>query len=188
MKLIQIALMVMIFVSCESHQDEKEPTPIDLDTEQSIIQDAILSTQQLLIGKLMSHVDSLDLEPAVRFCAENAQRLTDSISNELGYTIRRVSPKNRNSLNAASQADLMAYKHFENSISSGKLAKYHFDDVNQTYYAPIVLGMPLCLQCHGKLDERNTAAYALIQEFYPTDLAVDYDLGDLRGMWRVGKK
>lgn len=188
MKLMYFALAAAIFFSCATHQDEYEPTPIDLSTEESAIQDAILVTQQLLIGKLMAHVDSLDLEPAVRFCAENAQRLTDSISDELGYVIRRVSPENRNELNTVSKADMVAYRHFDKSKNAGKLAISYFDDVNQTYYAPIVLGMPLCLQCHGKAEDRNAAAFSLIQDFYPNDMAIDYGLGDLRGIWRVRKR
>ena len=188
MKLIQFVFMASILASCVEHQDEYAPTPIDLSKEETTIQDAIQSTQQLLIGKLMAHVYSADFEPAVRFCAENAQRLTDSMSMVLGYNIRRVSPKNRNDLNAVSKADLVAYKHFDKTMNSGKLAKSYFDDVNQTYYTPIVLGMPLCLQCHGKKEDRNAAAYAHIQDFYPKDLAVDYDFGDLRGLWRVTKK
>jgi hypothetical protein len=177
-----------MFLACESHQDEYQPTPIDLATEETTIQDAILTTQQLLIGKLLAHVDSSDLTPAVRFCAENAQRLTDSISNELGYSIKRISPMNRNDLNAVTKADLDAYKFFEKSKTSGQLAKSHFDALNQTYYAPIVLGMPLCLQCHGTKKDRNPDAYALIEELYPKDRAVDYSLGDLRAVWKVKKK
>ena len=187
MKRITLAIFASMLFACERHQDEQRPIPIDLSTEEKTIQDAILTTQQLLIGKLLTHVDSSDLTTAVRFCAENAQRLTDSISNELGYSIKRVSPMNRNDLNAVSEADLVAYKFFEKSKSSGQLAKSHFDSATQTYYAPIVLGMPLCLQCHGTQTDRNPRAYALIEEFYPKDRAVDYSLGDLRAVWKVKK-
>jgi hypothetical protein len=115
MKNYLVVLPLVLFLSCSDETSLHAPIKIDLVNEEEAIQDAIVSTQQLLIGKLMSHIDTLDFEPAVTFCAENAQRLTDSISLELGYRIRRVSPKNRNERNAVSKADLNAYKHFENT-------------------------------------------------------------------------
>jgi hypothetical protein len=45
--------------------------------------------------------------------------------------------------------------------------------------------MPLCLQCHGKPEERKADAYTLIEQYYPNDKAINYDLGALRGMWKV---
>ena len=54
------------------------------------------------------------------------------------------------------------------------------------YYAPIQI-KPLCLTCHGI---QNTDIHAdhltLINEHYPADEAVDYSLGELRGMWSIG--
>jgi hypothetical protein len=185
--LVFILLLNMAF-SCGTETPVHTPNPINLKTEEKSIQDAIQSTQQLLIGKLITHIDSNDFEPAIRFCAENAQRLTDSISKELGYDIRRISPKNRNEKNAASKIDWNAYHYFEKTKSSGQMAKSYFNELNQIYYAPIVLGMPVCLKCHGNEQERDRRASVLIQELYPRDRAVDYAQGDLRGVWRVAKK
>lgn len=181
-----LTLLITLF-SCSNETTDFAPKSIDLDKEEKAIQDAILQTQQLLVGKLLSYYDSLDLEPAVRFCAENAQRLTDSMSLELGYNLRRLSVNNRNKMNEVNKVDFDAHKHFEKTKVEGAMSKSYFDELNQLYYAPIVLGMPLCLQCHGRQEDRNGQAYALIQEYYPNDLAINYALGDLRGVWRVSK-
>jgi hypothetical protein len=181
-----IALLITLF-SCSNEVADYAPKALDLEKEEKAIQNAILQTQQLLVGKLLAYYDSLDLAPAVRFCAENAQRLTDSMSLELGYNLRRLSVKNRNQLNAVNKVDFDAYKHFQKTKAEGAMSKFYFDELNQLYFAPIVINTPLCLQCHGKQEDRNAKAYELIQEYYPNDHAIDYALGDLRGVWRVSK-
>lgn len=188
MKKILVAITAFALLSCGSEHQEYQPVQINLAEEEAEILNAIASTQQLLIQNLMAHVDSTDLEPAVRFCAENAQHLTDSISKELGYHIHRLSAKNRNIRNEMNQLDWKAYRHFEQTKSDGSMATSYFDEVNQTYYSPIVLGMPLCLKCHGDAQSRDEKAYAIIQEIYPRDLAIDYQLGEIRGVWQVRKR
>ncbi len=188
MKNVIFSISTLVLFSCANESIEYKPLPINLEEEEAQILDAIAATQQLLIQHLTARVDSTNLEPAVRFCAENAQRLTDSISNELGYAIRRISPKNRNTRNEATKKDWEVFRHFEKSKESGTMDKSYFDELNQTYYTPIVLGMPLCLKCHGTVETRDAQAYVIIQEYYPRDKAVDYALGDLRGLWSVRKK
>jgi len=153
--------------------------------EKNQIDNAILATQQLLIGKLVAQVESSNFESAVRFCARNAQHLTDSMSQAFGYNIRRISPRNRNENNVLNHNDELAFAHFENSLKAGAMDKYFIPKNAETYYAPILLGMPLCLQCHGKEEDRNAEAYTLVKQFYPNDKAINYDLGALRGMWKV---
>jgi hypothetical protein len=59
-------------------------------------------------------------------------------------------------------------------------------DGSTTFYAPIVIANPLCLQCHGT-PEKDIAPATLeaIQKHYPKDQATGYQLGDLRGLWSV---
>lgn len=187
-KLTFLAASVFFVSSCVYYQHEENvnvPEPWNPLEEQTEIDDAILATQQLLVGKLISHVDGENLDAAVHFCAKNAQTLTDSMSQVSGYQIRRISPKNRNELNALNADDKLAFSHFENSLASGTLDKFFVPENQNAYYTPILLGMPLCLQCHGKAEDRNPQAYALIQQYYPNDKAINYDLGALRGMWKV---
>lgn len=183
-----LAASMVFLSSCVYYQHEENvyvPEPWNPLEEQTQIDDAILATQQLLVGKLISHVDGENLDEAVHFCAKNAQTLTDSMSQVLGYDIRRISPQNRNDKNALNTDDALAFEQFENSLASGALDKFFVPENQNAYYTPILLGMPLCLQCHGKAEDRNPQAYALIQQYYPNDKAINYDLGALRGMWKV---
>ncbi len=187
-KFTVLAASMVFLSSCVYFQQEENayvPEPWNPLDEQTQIDDVILATQQLLVGKLISHVDGENLDEAVHFCAKNAQTLTDSMSQVLGYNIRRISPQNRNDKNALNADDALAFEQFENSLASGALEKFFVPENQNAYYTPILLGMPLCLQCHGKAEDRNPQTYALIQQYYPNDKAINYDLGALRGMWKV---
>jgi hypothetical protein len=49
-----------------------------------------------------------------------------------------------------------------------------------------VITNPLCLQCHGVAGRDILPATAtLLQKLYPQDQATGFQLGDLRGAWRV---
>ena len=52
------------------------------------------------------------------------------------------------------------------------------------YYEPIVV-QALCLKCHGQYDLVDDATAATLTSLYPDDKAVDYNVGDLRGMFVV---
>lgn len=54
------------------------------------------------------------------------------------------------------------------------------------FYAPILLAAPVCLQCHGRPEKDIApATMAAIKKLYPEDKATGFQLGDLRGLWRV---
>ena len=53
-------------------------------------------------------------------------------------------------------------------------------DDRSGYVEPIVL-QPLCLTCHG--DSLAPEVAARIQDLYPQDRAVGYEVGDLRGVF-----
>jgi hypothetical protein len=59
-------------------------------------------------------------------------------------------------------------------------------DETFTYYSPIVIQNHMCLLCHGEpgksMEQEN---HNFIKTKYPDDLATGYQLGDLRGAWKV---
>ena len=55
-----------------------------------------------------------------------------------------------------------------------------------TYYAPIMLNLPLCITCHGDSEKDiKPDVQAEISRLYPTDEATGFELGQLRGLWSV---
>lgn len=49
-------------------------------------------------------------------------------------------------------------------------------------------GMPTCLKCHGGAEDIAGGTRAVLAEKYPRDRATGYQLGDLRGMWKIGPR
>ena len=148
--------------------------------------DSLIGVVQMqLISKLTGTIEEKGLVAAAEFCSAHAQDLTDSLSEVLGYSIRRVSDKHRNPKNSLDTYDLEVMQAFRVSKEAGNMSTAQLNNANKTYYKPILLGMPVCLKCHGTIQERDAEAYEVIRRVYPADLAIDYELGDLRGMWVV---
>lgn len=153
--------------------------------DSDLMDSLINQVQQVLVTNLSYTIEQKGIEEAALFCSNQAQFLTDSVSRNIGYTVRRISDKHRNPLNHLSAYEQEVMLAFARSKEEGNLLYSQIDEVNKMYYKPILLGMPVCLKCHGDADERDADAYAVIQANYPDDHAVNYKLGDLRGMWVV---
>lgn len=126
---------------------------------------------------------------ALRFCSENASGVTESITRRHpGLAVQRVSAKNRNPANAAGPAELEVLATFAGSLTKGRPPQpvVREESGQKVFYAPILLGNPLCLQCHGNPGQDIAAENAaIIRQLYPEDKATGFRQGDLRGMWRV---
>jgi hypothetical protein len=75
----------------------------------------------------------------------------------------------------------MVWEHFV----AGRKDTLLIGDQHAVYYKPIKIMMPTCLKCHGNSSDLDAAALQQIQVKYPDDLAVNYEQGQLRGMWKV---
>ncbi|MBH2003257.1 MAG: DUF3365 domain-containing protein [Sphingobacteriia bacterium] len=150
--------------------------------------DSISTTaQQTIFRSLTRAVDTGGLVYAVDFCSNNAMRITDSLSQLAGSTIQRLSNRNRNPANRlAEEGDRVIWEHF-NSHTDGNVddTLIHTND-SYTYYKPIRIAMPACLNCHGKKDKDLDPLVAeVIAGKYPNDLATGYQMNDLRGIWKI---
>ncbi len=162
--------------------DESQEEPVNTDLLDSVI----MEVQSTLISNLTKAIDEQGIESAALFCAEKAQGLTDSMSNVLGYKVRRISDRNRNTANELDNYEKEVFLAFQSSKENGTMIHSQVNESDRKYYKPILLGMPLCLKCHGSSEDRDEAAYAVISDKYPNDMAINYTLGELRGMWVVG--
>lgn len=143
-------------------------------------------SQKVLLEHVSKAVQNYGLEYAVSFCNENANQILDSTSASRTYKIQRLSDKNRNPLNAINTSmDVAAWEKI-------KLQNSHLiqQDSNGDvfYYKPISIGMPTCLKCHGGSNDITESVKRVIVQKYPDDKAIEYKLGDLRGMWKIAFK
>lgn len=142
---------------------------------------------QVLLQNLLRSQKIYGWRGAVSYCSERALSLTDSLSQKWGIKLARRSHKNRNPANALQDTDLQAYTAFAESLSRGVSPTplvYHEKD-KILYFRPILIAMPTCLKCHGQEKDLDPLALAEIRKRYPADKATGFDLGQLRGLWRL---
>ncbi|BCD67251.1 DUF3365 domain-containing protein [Nitratiruptor sp. YY09-18] len=135
-------------------------------------------------GNLKKHLKKGGPADALEFCAMRAAELTAKVDNELGknVSIKRVTLKSRNPANEA-QGDERAVlealeKLKQNSVLLPKELVEKTKD-GYKYYKPLVINKPVCLKCHGQ--NIDPKLQAKIKSIYPTDKAIGYKMGDLRG-------
>jgi hypothetical protein len=175
-------------VSCAAESE------VPAETERRVREEGAAASRALmgmLQKNLLASIEEGGPVHAVEFCAGKALTLTDSVARGLGegISLKRVSDRHRNPVNAPDAAEMQALRHFGDALAeSGSLPE---DWVQRTqagelrYYRPLVIAPP-CLTCHGDPEEMDPAVVEAIREMYPEDAATGYDVGDLRGLIRVG--
>jgi nitrate reductase cytochrome c-type subunit len=147
-----------------------------------------LQTKQALGKNLMHKLTNEGTAGAIDFCTVHALPITDSMSNQLGVTIQRVTNKPRNPLNKANAFEeelIKSYQEvlnkkqepeaFENLTSSGQSIVYYPIETNN-----------MCLQCHGVANKTlKKETHDLLKKHYPQDQAIGYGTNEVRGIWKV---
>ena len=131
---------------------------------------------------LASSLEGMTEEPTIdtfmTVCAPVGQK-TQQIAQENGWEVRQVALKYRNPKNQPQ--NLAEEKALAELIEHPDLtAFWQKDDQGVHYYRRIDV-QATCLACHGAQDSRPD----FVQNKYPADLAYDFHIGDLRGMYAV---
>lgn len=148
--------------------------------------DALLTR---LLARLNQEYQQGGAERGVRVCAQVAQSLTQQVGREHGVNLRRVSLKNRNPRNAPDAWERRILQQWAQDHKAGKplqeVAEWRTERGQRVYryMRPIMVAMPLCLECHGT--QIKPEVRRLIRERYPNDKATGYQLGDLRGAFSI---
>ena len=144
-------------------------------------------SQQALMQRLTSHIAAEGFGGAVTYCSGNALPIMDSLSATHGLEISRISSKYRNPKDQPVGEEATLLQGTEARVQAGQPAHdtVMVQEGHLVYYKPILVAMPTCLKCHGTAADRDSLASLRIHERYPDDKAVGYQLGDLRGAWRV---
>ena len=143
-----------------------------------------------LQARLMAAMQEGGPAHAVRFCAQDALPVTDSVAAALGegFEIKRVSLRHRNPQNAPDAAEAEALRHFESTLAqTGSLPETWVQKTpagELRYYRSVTIAPP-CLTCHAEAEELDPEVRTALEETYPEDLATGYEAGDFRGLIRV---
>jgi hypothetical protein len=210
MKNLLLFLPLILLFSCgpqeriskEAFDDVQRNNEVKRITEVEILQEAMVwgdsitqEVQAQLVTQLQQAIAANGHSGALDFCKVNALPILTSFETKHAVTLRRVSSRPRNPLDApnADEVPLLdAYSYnAENDITSDpSIQKLQQGEVF-LYTKPITISNAMCLSCHGdpKKDIAPETATKL-KQLYPQDPATGYALGDLRGMWalRMPKK
>lgn len=141
-----------------------------------------------LSGQLQVAMKEGGVPHAVRYCNTVAYPLVDSLSEVHNADIRRTSLLIRNPKDAPTTREREQLEAYASAKKAGDPLQPVVKAVSAeeiAFYAPISM-QPLCLKCHGQLGETLAEEdYAVIKEKYPSDEAIGYQAGDLRGMWSI---
>jgi hypothetical protein len=184
---LAISLFAILFLaSCNSKQQSENAAKNEIDSISFIQLGDSISTimQRVLLSNVMQATKAGGPVYAVAFCNERAMPLTDSLSKKYNCEIQRISDKYRNPVNKPEKADEDVLLKFGSSDSGEPV--FISGNGKVVYYKPIRIAMPACLNCHGNA-ENDIASKTLeaIMQRYPNDLAIGYNEGDFRGLWKI---
>lgn len=123
---------------------------------------------------------------AIPFCQQNALGFTAKMGQANNVTLKRVTDKPRNENNLLSPEEMMVFQEIQKQKSRVGVFPNRVvsSDENVTVYVPIPF-MGHCVPCHGKKEEMTTETKTTLNKLYPKDLATNYQIGDLRGLFVV---
>jgi len=180
MRTATFIILLMIGFASTQGQDRATTSPLERSRGAAV---DLLTT---LKATLVNHLQQGGAAAALALCADTAQVLTESIATRHGVTMRRVSSRWRNPLDAPDEYEAEVLEEFQRRLENGTLsdttehAAVSADGRGRIfrYLRPILIQRP-CLSCHGEaLAPGLTDA---LKQYYPQDQATGYSEGDLRG-------
>lgn len=148
-----------------------------------------MSTKSELGKNLKKAIKTKGTKGAVTFCNTRAYPITDSMATVHQAGIKRVSDKNRNPNNQASEEEVKYIQDFQAMLDRGEEVKPVLVETNEqaVFYTPIVTN-EMCIQCHGPKQDLDPEVLNEINSLYPKDLATGYDVNQVRGIWQITMK
>jgi hypothetical protein len=145
-----------------------------------------------LKGELMGAMKAGGPINALQVCNIKALVITQNVSAEHKMDIGRTSLKLRNPINTPDSWEAKVLHDFEKRKAAGEAVKpmeyAELVDNNGTkqfrYMKAIPVAKP-CLNCHG--EEVKAGVLNKISALYPSDKAIGYKLGDIRGAFTITK-
>jgi cytochrome c553 len=146
-----------------------------------------IATKKELGKNLMKAISEKGTAGAVEFCNLRALPITAEKEKEFNATIKRASDKPRNPLNKANAREKEIILKYKSNLANNETPEAIVDknEASFDFYYPITTN-DMCLQCHGEVGKQVTKeTYKTIKLKYPEDLAVNYGVNEIRGIWHI---
>jgi len=157
--------------------DEKAPEEIKKTSE---ILDKFPPT---LISELTNSIKERGYAGSISFCKTRGPQIAEEFSKTYNKKIYRVSDKNRNPNQKASEDEQKVIEFWLKRIKENQPVKTVYYKVgNKTkVMKPIRIPNEMCLSCHGDLNTISSEVKEVLKKEYPEDKATGYKIKDLRG-------
>lgn len=180
-----LTLLAIPFVSAQAETEQQQ-------FEQQA-QTAIKEFAGSLKSALMSAMQQGGPVEAVKVCQLVAPTLASEMSKKYAMEIGRTSLRVRNPANTADVWETDVLQRFETRLKSGEaIQKISFSEKvenDMTLQWRMMKAIPtdkVCLSCHGsKIAE---PIQAVLDKYYPNDMATGFKLGEIRGAFTVTKE
>jgi len=147
-----------------------------------------------LVAVLTEEIGKSGPEGAILVCRDKAPQLAKAASDETGWSVRRVSLRNRNPRAVPDGWERAALEDFDRRAAAGESAttlekaEIVTEGGKQSYrYMRALPTQSLCLNCHGAPEQLTPAVTEKLKALYPDDKAVGYRPGDIRGAMTIRK-
>jgi len=148
-----------------------------------------------LLNVLLGEMAKSGPEGAVETCRDQAPALARQASAESGWSVRRVSLKNRNPKAQPDAWERAALQDFDRRAAAGaapaSLERAELvrgaDGQAELRYMRALPVIELCTQCHGTPEKISPAVAAKLKVLYPQDQGVGYQVGEIRGAMTLRK-
>lgn len=166
-------------------------------SDAQIIQEALVwgdsisnEAQKQLMKSLQQAVGDKGFAGAVDFCNVNAIPITKELSEKHGVSIRRTSTRARNQANLPTGEESLILDAYEYNAENGIENEPNIQTLeggrDLLYTKAIIIPSEFCLACHGDpQNDMEAGVLSKVDSLYPGDLARNFEVGDLRGMWSL---
>lgn len=147
-----------------------------------------------LLSVLTAEIERGGPAGAIAVCRDEAPKLARAASQETGWSVRRVSLRQRNPKAVPDDWERATLEDFDRRAAAGeKPATLERAEVVQQQGRAVMRYMralpvvELCTNCHGTPDRLSAAVRERLAELYPQDQAVGYSVGQIRGAMTISK-
>ncbi len=147
-----------------------------------------------LLQVLITEIDKGGPESAIAVCRDKAPEMARSASEQTGWSIRRVSLRNRNPKAVPDSWERATLEEFDRRAAAGEnpatLEKGEIvsQGAQKEYrYMKALPVQQICMACHGPTDSLTPAVKEQLHQLYPDDKATGYTLGQIRGAMTIRK-
>lgn len=185
-RMIAVLMLFIGLAGCQQQHSISEQQKLSLQQEAINIVKQFTNTLKPKLKQALQEGDPAD---AIEVCSKEAPLLAKQLSQETGWSIKRVSLKARNHNTAIpDQWERETLQRFDQNQTTGSdvatMTATNIENGRFRFMKAQAVGQ-ICLLCHGTDISPNISA--ALKKHYPKDRALGYKSGEIRGAFSLSK-